>query len=179
MGVSPRAHVAFVILGVALLAAGRPARAATLSLSDSVLAPYALGEKFDPPATTSSAFQMTDTYRLDEGHGNQPLLRYEDETEDATYFIETTARDGLIYSLGWTRVLSETEADALSADWLGRLAARFGLPDDAAVDGTTHAVAWTEEKAGTRLELILQPEDQDSTDWEVSAVVRRQVRGAK
>jgi len=171
-----RSRAAVTILSVAAMACQWAPRAAagTLGISDSILEPYTIGAKFDPVAASGSGFEVTDTFRLDDGGGEEPFLRHEHEIGGTTYFVETSARLDLIYSKGWTRTLPKAEADSLAALWLGRLAQSCGFPSDVIADDSLHAVAWTDPQAGNRLELIVQLEDPAAGAWEVSAVLRRQ-----
>jgi hypothetical protein len=153
--------------------------AAPLSFVDPPLRPYTVGARFDSQAAQSAGFVMTDAFQLDEGHGRQSFFRYEDETEDAMYFVEASVSGDLVHALGWSRTLPKAAADSVGAAWLGAFASRFGFPADIVTDGPTHAVAWINELASLRLELIEQPEEMGSDQWEISAVLRQQVKGDK
>ena len=179
MGIAPGLIGSAVGTTLLLGCVASPAVAATLSLADSVLVPYAVGARFDSHAAERAGFVMTDTFQLDEGHGTHSFFRYEDATEDATYFVEASVSDDLVHALGWSRTLPKVAADSVGAAWLGALAGQFGFPSDVVADGTTHAVAWIDELASLRLELIEQPEEEGSDQWEISAVLRKQVKDAK
>jgi hypothetical protein len=155
------------------------AEVGNLVLSDPPLLPYSVSARFDPHSAEDAGFVMTDTFQLDEGNGTKSFVRYEYDTDEATYFVEASVADGLVHSLGWSRTLPKVAADSTAAAWLGDFAMQFGFPADVVTDGSTHAVAWIDEPALLRLELIEQPDDEQSGQWEISAVLRKQFKDAK
>jgi hypothetical protein len=179
MGIGPGSVRTVLGLGLVLCWPCSTAVAGTLSLSDPILAPYSVGARFDANAAGRAGFVMTDTFQLDEGRGTHSYFRYEDATEDATFFVEASVGNDLVHALGWSRTLPKAAADSLGAAWIGAFAGRFGFPTDVVADDPAHAVAWNDEPASLRLELIEQPEEVGSDQWEISAVLRALVKGAK
>ena len=153
--------------------------AAPLSFFDPPLRPYIVGARFDPQTAESAGFVVTDAFELNDGHGAQSYFRYEDETKDATYFVEASSSGDVVHAFGWRRTLAKAAADSVGTAWISAFAGRFGFPADLVADGPTHAVAWIDELTSMRLELIEQPEDEASDLWEISAVLRKHVKAEK
>ncbi len=139
-----------------------------------VLQAFQVGQPFSDELAANLGFELAETVQSTGDHGKVSLLRFERDDEDSLSFVEVSATDRLVQAVGWSRVFSKPEADSAAAQYLGAYARLLGFPDDLVADEQARAVAWIDKTKAVRFELILQQADEGGSDWELTAVLRRE-----